>query len=220
MTCHCPFGAANRDTNNDYPNNNQNSEPGERQIRARGQQGPGAWHCYVAIFDGNDSSIRIDGIDQTQRKQRANNRSPPFSSGIDGLTIGSDHCFNMSLCMGEHSDGEVGEGAISELIVWKGRLPEPDLTMLEQSLMTKHGIAPARGYRQQLLLQDQRQRTSRAMIAQSPPWEMIQPRRGIPLRVVAQDRSVAWHRRSAVTGNAVHTSRIGSKFSTGSSSDW
>jgi hypothetical protein len=220
MTCQCPFGAANLDQTNDYSNYNHNCEPAERQIRARGQHGPGAWHCYVAIFDGSESSIRVDGIVQTQKAPNQGDGSSPFSSGMDGLTIGSDHCFNMSLCMGEHSDGEVGEGAISELIVWKGRLPESDLIMLEQSLMTNHGIASARGYRQQLLLQDQRHRTARAMIAQPPPWELIQPRRGIPLRTMAQDRSVAWHRRSAVTGMAARTILIGSKFSTGSSSDW
>ena len=34
---------------------------------------------------------------------------------LDGLTIGSDHVFDMSLCFGEGSDGE-GVGSIAEIM--------------------------------------------------------------------------------------------------------
>ena len=42
---------------------------------------------------------------------------------MDGLTLGSDHCFGISLCCGQGSPGE-GEGAISEVAVFSGRLDE------------------------------------------------------------------------------------------------
>ena len=28
----------------------------------RGRIGPGAWHCYTAVFDGTDSLLRVDGV--------------------------------------------------------------------------------------------------------------------------------------------------------------
>ena len=58
---------------------------------------------------------------------------------LDGLTIGSDHCFGMSLCCGNGSGGE-GEGAIAEIAVFHGRLDLLDLQVLERQMMKRHGI--------------------------------------------------------------------------------
>jgi len=76
----------------------------------RGQLGPGMWHCYVAVFDGEKSVIRIDGVEESLTYDSM--ISPSFLACLDGITIGSDHDFDMSLCFGQGSDGE-GEGAIS-----------------------------------------------------------------------------------------------------------
>jgi len=126
----------------------------------RGRIGPGAWHCYTAVFDGSDSLLRVDGAsepvsfgmvpeDTTYLPQPS--ASASFSSDntpqqqqaararLDGLTIGSDHSFGMSLCCGNGSGGE-GEGAIAELAVFSGRLALLDLQVLEHQMMLKHGI--------------------------------------------------------------------------------
>lgn len=76
----------------------------------RGQLGPGMWHCYVVVFDGEKSVIRVDGVEESLTYDSM--ISPSFSACLDGITIGSDHVFDMSLCFGQGSDGE-GEGAIS-----------------------------------------------------------------------------------------------------------
>jgi hypothetical protein len=124
----------------------------------------------------------------------------------------------MSLCLGD-GDGDEGEGAIAELAVFKGRLCDEDICELENHFMKKHGIAPVSKEPDVALLvrHDDLKRQCRAMIAQPPPWPMRVS--GIPLPIMAQDRSVAWQRMNAVTGKDMRVSRIGSKFSNGSS-DW
>lgn len=204
--CTCPFNSIG-DRGDDE------DDPTREEDIFRGQRGPGFWHCYVGIFDGDKSEIRIDGVPERPENPHRRHRGTPIL-GLDGLTIGSDHSFDMSLCLGEGSDG-AGEGAIAELIVFKGRLCQEDLERLEQKLMTKHGLVKSTD---RLTSEDQWRRESRALISQPSPWTMVKTK-GVPLRVVAKDRSVAWHRMNAVTGKMMKVSRIGSKFSTGSS-DW
>lgn len=193
----------------------EDEEPPEECIY-RGQRGPGVWHCYVCVFDKEDSVIRIDGAPEPLEKGCCQD-SPP-TAVLDGLTIGSDHCFDMSLCLGDASIEE-GEGAISEIAVFKGILPDTDIEQLEDYLMRKHGIAkPKPAERATLVRQDEWKRQGRALIAQPPPWSMRVPN-GIPLPIMARDKDVSWHRINSVTGKDVRVSRIGSKFSNGSS-DW
>ncbi len=192
----------------------------------RGQIGPGRWHCYTAIFDGAKSTIRVDGC--TERIKNLD--KSPVGAALDGLTIGSDHCFEMPLCFGAGSEGE-GEGSIAELAVFSGALPIEDVEQYERHLMQKHGIVHGQqhvyplnysgdsavesiGNRWQ---EDLWRRQVHAMIVHPPHHEIAGT--SIPLRVAAKHRSVAWHRSNEVTGKVVKVSRIGSKVSHGSS-DW
>jgi len=210
MQCNCEFHESITQSWEE-----EDEEPPEECIY-RGQRGPGVWHCYVCVFDKEDSVIRIDGAPEPLEKGCCDD-SPPTAI-LDGLTIGSDHCFDMSLCLGDASIEE-GEGAISELAVFKGRLADSDIEQLEGYLMRKHGIAqPKPSERATLVRQDEWKRQGRALITQPQPWSIRVPS-GIPLPIMARDRDVAWHRINSVTGKAVRVSRIGSKFSNGSS-DW
>jgi len=235
----------------------------------RGKTGPGLYHCYTAIFDGDQSVIRVDGAIEfdgsTIKKQSDNSSSarflsfgeqnssssssllPPSSSSppmLDGLTIGSDHRFDMSLCFGEGDPGE-GEGAISELAVFKGRLPDIDLATIEKHMMKKHGIyrAPSTPTSEPNAAndtskqdtdirntptnttttiispwhEDEWRRQAHALIVQ--PYPYVLSGKNVPLRFLSNHRSVAWHRSCDVTGTALRVSRIGSKLSNGSS-DW
>ena len=181
-----------------------------------GRLGPGRWHCYVAVIDGSESTIRVDGAQETITHFINDDAGPVI---LDGLTIGSDHSFNMSLCFGDGAPGE-GEGSISELIVFQGRLPLRDLEALEDHLMRKHGITPTTSADANLRQQeDEWKRMSRALIEQSAPYNSIVVPDGVPLRVMANDPSVSWHRNNAVTGERMQVARIGSRLSQGSS-DW
>jgi hypothetical protein len=210
--CRCPF---NPNTEM-YDTDNDEMKPPD--VLHRGERGPGKWHCYVAVVDGIHSTIRVDGAEETMdhlcRDEEKVDRARVL---LDGLTIGSDHSFDMSLCFGEGAPGE-GEGAIAELAVFQGRLPLPDIEAMEGHLMKKHGIsktAPGMG----LFLQqeDEWKRDARALIEQSAPYHMRTE--GVPLRVAAKDTSVAWHRTNEVTGEIMQIGRIGSRLSNGSS-DW
>jgi hypothetical protein len=169
----------------------------------------------VAIFDEHDSVIRIDGAPETLQKGCCQEFLSPAI--LDGLTIGSDHCFDMSLCLGDGAEDE-GKGAIAEVVVFKGRLPNEDIERLERYLTRKHGIVHASDTDVGLLVrEDEWRREARALIAQPPPWSMRVS--GVPLPIMAQDKSVSWRRINSVTGKDLRVSRIGSKFSNGSS-DW
>lgn len=224
--CHCPFRPERRrsrfDSSNNLNSSNNNNINGidsnkevalQEESVYRGQRGPGLWHCYVAIIDGNDTSIRIDG-----QPERVTAPWGGLCPVLDGLTIGSDHAFDMSLCYGQGSHEE-GEGAIAELAVFRGRLPLADVCRIEDSLMDKHGLSPAPPGSQFFFAQeDESKRQARALLAQTrPPYGMTGP--PVPLRIVARDSSVAWQRTNAVTGATIYVRRIGSKSSTGSS-DW
>jgi hypothetical protein len=121
----------------------------------------------------------------------------------------------MTLCFGEGSDGE-GEGAISELIVFQGRLPMEDIEQLEKYLMAKHGISPVKSD----AMEDEWRREVRALILQPPPYSLRNDQRRIPLGVAAKDPSVAWRRANPVTGKKLFVGRIGTKWGTDGSSDW
>ena len=181
-----------------------------------GQLGPGAWHCYTGVFDGNQSTIRIDGEEESTTL--ACTIPEGFRACLDGITIGSDHSFDMSLCFGQGSDGE-GEGAIAELAFFKGRLPLEDICRLESHLMAKHGIpAPVTG-RDERMQEDYLSRLAHKLMDQSAARAARNrdPGVSIPLRCMTSLRHVAWKQRDNVTGRRRSIIRIGGKkLSTGS----
>ena len=206
---------------NPVVNEDDNSEAYENVV-FRGLLGPGRWHLYVAVFDGEDSLIRIDGVEEPKICcDSAEASAPPV---LDGLTIGSDHGFDMSLCYGGGDDGE-GDGAIAELAVFKGHLSSADIQRMEEYLMKKHGIGIERevqgGEGKTISIdrwqEDEWRRQAAALIAQPPPFRLQGD--PVPLRVAANYRTVAWQRSSAVTGKVLQVSRIGCKYGNGSS-DW
>lgn len=223
------------DSSNEFLTESERQPP----IIIRGKTGPGRWHCYTAIFDDEESLLRVDGLmeqnvennnKQQQLKRRpsnANENEKPIRALLDGLTIGSDHRFDMSLCFGGGDPGE-GEGAISEVAVFKGRLPISDLVVMEAYLMSKHGIKqaipplPQRVVNKRIPIsswqEDEWNRQAHALIQQYPPYSSFGGDR-VPLGFLAKHRSVAWYRKNDVTGAVMRVSRIGSKYSTGSS-DW
>ncbi|KAL3913479.1 MAG: hypothetical protein SGILL_006472, partial [Bacillariaceae sp.] len=186
----------------------------------RGRLGPGAWHCYMAVFDGENSVIRVDGVEEPVLSDTP--IPPSFKACLDGLTIGSDHTFDMSLCFGQGSDGE-GEGAMAELAVFKGRLDERDIEAVETHLMSKHGIDHPNRPQHEIVREDDCMRMAHSLLAQ--PWERSNSydlpvhSRGVPLRYVAKLRQVAWKQINPVTGEAMVVQRIGSKAAN-DSSDW
>jgi hypothetical protein len=212
--CKCPF----------YPQQElcDGDTDGDDSIRPpdflhRGKRCPGLWHCYVAVADGANSTIRVDGAEENMSHYSVGVWGQFERVALDGLTIGSDHEFDMSLCFGEGAPGE-GEGAISELAVFKGRLPLEDIEALERHLMKKHGISRVVPGTELLLRQeDDWRRETRALVEQTGPDGFDTG--GIPLRVVAKYHGVAWHRTSVVTGESISVGRIGSRVSNGSS-DW
>jgi len=219
-------------------------DPSEDRIR-RGTTGPGLWHCYTAVFDGDRSVVRVDGAEEPRTTRET--AGLPDGSGpdsleeagtrvgdvpLDGLTIGSDHLFNESLCYGM-IEGECGEGSISELAVFRGRLGPSDLERVESHLMGRHGILTAAGRSDRLrqsagdslaggtdcgLREDDWTRQANALIVQRRPWRLVSDPR-VPLRVAANHPSVSWRRRSGITGDEVRVARIGARSSNGSS-DW
>lgn len=220
------------------------SEVDENRI-VRGVLGPGRWHVYTATFDGKRSTIRIDGVDEPVRAEEGVDVNDiPI---LDGLTIGSDHLFDMSLCFGEGSEGE-GAGSIAELAVFKGAMDQKDIINVEEHLMRKHGIIhgstgfvkdPAsksssikktthvrnlsetnelRTRADNQWQEDQWKRDVHSLMTHPPPC-LPPSGSGIPLRVATRHRSVAWYRCCEVTGKPLRVSRIGSKLSNGSS-DW
>jgi hypothetical protein len=65
------------------------------------------WNCYTVVFDRQNSRIRIAGLEEPLHCESL--FPPTFHPFLDGLTIGSDHTFDMSLCFG-HGSGGGGEG--------------------------------------------------------------------------------------------------------------
>ena len=175
--------------------------------------------------------LRVDGVDEPL--QEGNDSFQSSVPVLDGLTIGADHCFDMTLCFGEGSDGE-GEGSIAELAVFRGSMNQQDTEKMEDYLMRKHGILHgSAGYKKSSKRhvsnqkkgriavdqwqEDKWRRDVHALMTHRPPYQVTD--KGLPLRIAANHKSVAWYRTNEVTGKEIKVSRIGSKLSTGSS-DW
>ena len=185
-----------------------------------GQLGPGAWHCYSTVFDGHHSIIRIDGEEEVTTS--ACKIPPSFRACLDGITIGSDHSFSMSLCFGQGSDGE-GEGAIAELAFFKGRLSTNDMASVESHLMKKHKIPVPSKSRNERIRDDCYSRLAHKLMDQTPAQARRredQPTGSIPLRCMTKLRQVAWHQDDVVTGAQRKIQRIGCRVRRGSDSDW
>jgi len=190
----------------------------------RGQLGPGMWHCYVAVFDGEKSVIRVDGVEELLTRDSM--ISPSSQACLDGITIGSDHNFDMSLCFGLGSDGE-GEGAMAELAIFKGHLKSIDILALEMHLMTKHGIPFPVKPKNERNIDDFYSRRAHTLMDQIPSCVSRSHindnniiNRGVPLRYMTLLREVAWKQTNQVTGRQISVQRIGNKFRNGSSSEW
>jgi hypothetical protein len=207
LKCVCPFAGLGNEVDEDDEN-----QTGKIY---RGRRGPGMWHCYTAVFDGASSSIRIDGVSEPLRCNSSS--SSPVVACLDGLTIGADHTFDMSLCFGQGSDGE-GEGAMGELAVFKGRLDIADIEVMERHLMTKHGIATPDQPESDLAVEDEYSRLAHAMLAHAPHHNVFASGlKRVPLRYMANHRIVAWRQTNPVTGEKIRVQRIGSKFGDSSS---
>jgi len=207
--CACPFSGLGDATDA------ENAELPVGQI-CRGKLCPGSWHCYVAVFDGVESRIRIDGEPEITRC------SFPLSTEVaflDGLTIGADHAFDMSLCFGQGSDGE-GEGAIAELAVFKGKLDALDIGVMERRLMTKYGIPSPTLPEHERADENHYYRLAHAMLSHPPGHKLfLQSSQRIPLKYLAKHRLVSWRQTNPVTGEPISVQRIGCKQGE-SSSDW
>ncbi|KAL7580331.1 hypothetical protein ACA910_004363 [Epithemia clementina (nom. ined.)] len=221
-----------------------------------GLLGPGAWHCYVAIFDGVNSRIRIDGVeepvqlhtrslpasldwadDRQHQQQNAaaaaatTNTQNHSSAMLDGLTLGSDHCFGLSLCNGQGGDDYFGQGAIAEVAAFHGSMPELDIQCLERKLMVKHCIpTPAPDFRRHNVMERQAHR----LFASTPivsggterksrgsAGEQRDSGKGtrVPLRYMARNSTVAWEQVDPITGGQRRIGKIGAK-DRGDSTDW
>ena len=174
---------------------------------ARGLLGPGTWHCYTVIVDETETVIRIDGVQEPMEVHQKRQ----FSALLDGLTLGSDHCFGTSLCCGQGSPGE-GEGALAEVAVFCGRMDICDVTKLEAHLMRKHRIAPQT---KDPWLDDDLYRQARAM------FQLVGNPRGnrVPLQFFTKSPNVAWKLYHPVTEQIIKRERIGARNDE-SSSEW
>ena len=239
MHCDCKIQWQQQYDNDSYDeddNESVQSEVKENRV-VRGALGPGRWHIYTVIFDGSNSTIRVDGIEEPTSSSKPASIEGEDTPKLDGITIGSDHLFDMSLCFGEGSEGE-GSGSIAELAYFKGDMDLHDIACVENHLMKKHGVihGSSLGVGSELSIdeanrtdglgkvgdqwqEDQWVRDVHSLMVHSPPFATSSSGGGVPLRVAARHRAVAWHRCCEVTGKPIRVSRIGSKLSTGDSSD-
>jgi len=182
----------------------------------RGRHGPGRWHCYTAVYDGPNSRIRVDGREEAMQASEDEPMNGNYVKGIlDGLTLGSDHCFGVSLCCGQQTPPS-GEGAIAEVAVFSGRLHEDDMACIEDAMMKRHRLERSADAND-----DELMRRSDSLI-------LLWPRVGktdeiyqtnIPLRFLTRHRNVSWAQTHPVTGDKVSIQRIGTRNS-GSTSEW
>lgn len=207
--CACPFSGLGDAADQDM----EDDEVPHENI-CRGSLGPGSWHCYVAIFDGVASSLRIDGETETVR---CNFPTSSEVAMLDGLTIGADHTFDMSLCFGQGSDGE-GEGAIAELAVFKGRLVQSDIDKVEQELMEKYGIVSPTIPEHRREVENKFSRLAHAMLSHPPGHKLfLKNKQHVPLKYMTKHRSVAWRQTNPVSGEPIRVQRIGTKLGDSSS---
>jgi hypothetical protein len=184
----------------------------EAKTMYHGQLAPGTWHCYVVVVNGDDTQIRVDGIAEKVSSRGVDNAS--YTAMLDGLTIGSDHKWDMSLCCGFGSGGE-GEGAIAELAVFNGCLSEADIEVLEKDMMIRHNIPPVSYHSNEERSQDHEwMRQAQALFVR--PDSSFD---NIPLRYMSRHRAVAWKQFHAVTGVPMIQQKIGARAG-GESSEW
>ena len=81
------------------------------------------WHVYCAVFDGERSALYVDGVCEARGVM-------PHEASLDGLTVGIDSERNYQL-----------HGAIAQVRVLAGRLPEAHREALEASLARRYGLA-------------------------------------------------------------------------------
>ena len=215
VNCSCPYSNLGR-IDGDMGEDDVD-DPGNLY---RGRRGPGMWHVYTAVFDGDDSEIRIDGIPEPLERSGTRMNIESLAASLDGLTIGADHTFDMSLCFGQGSDGE-GEGAMSELIAFKGHLDARDIETIEKILMEKHGISNPTFSFAELEHESNCYRQAHGLLSNPPNHKIFgrQLRQNVPLKYLAKHRIVAWRQMNPVTGERIQVSRIGTKMAE-SSSEW
>lgn len=233
LKCRCAFAnvASKFDRSDGEWDDDDDQDPDVETLEScrihRGQTGPGQWRCYTAIFDGHlRSQIRVDGIPETislqsptQDDRRRRPSQVQLEPMLDGLTIGSDHCFGMSLCCGFGSGGE-GEGAIAEFVVFKGHLDDADLRALENDLMQRHGIPLSSQHPDDRNRESEWIRLSYALYAQTRLSDEEAATR-VPLRIMTKHPTVAWNQTNPVSGEQVSIPRIGVRHTQAcSSSDW
>ncbi|GAX15397.1 hypothetical protein FisN_8Lh307 [Fistulifera solaris] len=204
----------------EYDDDDQNYT--RRRIH-RGRFSPGSWHCYTAVVDDNRTELRVDGM----KEGVEHHHFVEYRNGrpmLDGLTLGSDHCFGISLCCGQHME-RGGDGAIAEVAVFKGRLPTDDLERLEAQMMREHCIgrphSPESAFQENNCL-----KKAEILYLWPPPsesllsssHEMTEPV-PLPLHYMTRHRTVSWKQYDPVSGDEVRLSRIGARNG-GSSSDW
>jgi hypothetical protein len=214
IKCGCPYSSI------EQTGDEQDESGAETGNLYRGSRGPGMWHVYTAVFDGDNSEIRIDGVPEPLHKNSSRMDIESLAASLDGFTIGADHTFDMSLCFGQGSEGE-GEGAMSELVAFKGHLDTRDIETIEKILMEKHGIAVPIYSFAELEKESNYYRLAHGMLANPPNHKIFgrNNKQGIPLKYMAKHRLVAWRQINSVTGETIQVSRIGTKMAE-SSSDW
>jgi hypothetical protein len=208
-----PFSLSFLNSSSDESDLSMDSVPPVNNI-VKGKTRPGRWHLYTCVFDGNTSVLRVDG--QEEGRGSAEDDGGVGEGHLTGLTIGSDHCFNMSLCDGGAGltlDNGVGGGAIAEVAAFEGVMCSEDMEFVEGKLIEKHKITKGT---KETLREDEWKFDAHALITQPPPWRL---KRKVPLRVAAREKSVVWKREDPVTGEKVIISRIGTT-KTGSDSEW
>ena len=199
--CGCAFKGICQKQCPVLPDDDEEDEEDEDKLRIhRGKTGPGAWHCYTAIADGKSSVVRVDGTVESE----AMLTETGATALLDGLTIGSDHCFDLSLCCGGGS-GSAGQGAIAEIAVFSGRLDESDLRELEKKMMVKYCIKKT--------WSDCERQAQALFLRKELPGR-------VPLRYMTRNAAVAWKLLHPVTAEPIMVSRIGSHAAGASSSEF
>jgi len=163
-----------------------------------------------------DSLLQSSSSSPSTRTRLGDNSS--VGGGLlDGLTIGSDHRFDMSLCDGGGEEGHGdGEGAIAEVLVFKGGYGEW-VGDVERRVMRRQGISMVRDegdVRSEVMY-----RKGEMLLREAPSAVPAnETKEAVPLRYVANNKRVNWERKHRVTGADVYQNRIGSKNA--GDSDW
>jgi hypothetical protein len=132
-------------------------EPPEDSIYRGTAATYGVWKCHTAVFDGQQSIIRTDGVED--RQQTISHQAGAWSherirlgtdgndladaaryvgrfGHLDGFSIGAGHQFDHSMI----ADLVGGQFSLAELAVFKGRMAISDIEAMEKQLMKEHGI--------------------------------------------------------------------------------